>query len=253
MANSGSYARGDRPHSVPDPLAEPYARMVRTQRAYSAKQEAEQDQGSGSSRLSDAQVRKNAPREPQEQGRRFEHPGALESMIPIWGSGKEALADFEDGNYLGAVVNTGLAASDVVIAKAIVSGLAKGGLKTAAPYVWRTKGGKEGARPWLGERGFLKPGQPGHHWLITQKSNAPDWLKNQPPFIKPTKDAVQHGRIHGPYTVDGVRLPRYNAAQRLWYGTPQWAKAGYTSSAGHAGTAAGLASADESAYPPRRR
>jgi len=48
-------------------------------------------------------------------------------MIPIWGSGKEALADYEDGNYLGAAINAGLAASDVFLVKAAISGVAKGG------------------------------------------------------------------------------------------------------------------------------
>ncbi|WP_337189254.1 hypothetical protein [Phenylobacterium sp.] len=41
MAESGSYARGDRARSVLDPLAEPYARSVAWQAAYNARQEAE--------------------------------------------------------------------------------------------------------------------------------------------------------------------------------------------------------------------
>ncbi len=176
-------------------------------------------------------------------------------MIPIWGSGKEALADFEVENYVGAAVNTGLAVSDVFLAKAVVSGLAKGGLKVAGPHVWRVpypevkaaqrrKEKLQGARQWMGEKGFVKPGDHGHHWAIPQKAKfIPDWVKNQPPFINPM-DAVKHGRTHGPYTVDGVKLPRFNAVERLWHATPPWAKAGYISSAGHGGTAAGRAAAD---------
>jgi hypothetical protein len=194
--------------------------------------------------------------------RRYEHPGVLKSMIPIWGSGKEALADFEDRNYGGAAVNAGLAISDVVLAKALLSGLTKGGLKVAGPHVWRKwekskavgeKAKATGMRPWLVERDFVKKGQPAHHWAFEQRTSVPDFVKNQAPFVKPMKDAVQHGRIHGRYTKGGVTLPRYNAPQRLWYGTPQWAKAGYISSAGHGGTAAGQANAAEDELSHTRR
>lgn len=41
MPGSGSYARGEQPRSVPDPLAKPYASMAAQQRAYNARQEAE--------------------------------------------------------------------------------------------------------------------------------------------------------------------------------------------------------------------
>ena len=40
LAGTGSYARGDQPRSVPDTLAQPYARMVTQQRAYNAQQAA---------------------------------------------------------------------------------------------------------------------------------------------------------------------------------------------------------------------
>ena len=94
-------------------------------------------------------------------------------------------------------------------------------------------------------KGFLEKGQPGHHWFLEQASNAPDWLKNQPLFVKPMKDAVQHGRVHGPYTVNGVRLPQFNAAERFWYGTPDWFKALNVSVPGHLGTAAGRGVSDK--------
>ena len=242
MAPSGSYARREQPRSVPDPLDEPYRKMIAQHRARNAQLEAkEAPTGSGVS-LVGHQRRSSTPL----TRRRIDHPGALESMVPIWGSGKEALADLEDRNYVGAAVNAGLAASDVFVAKAIVGGLAKGGLKMAGPWAWRQFEKREasGMRPWLGEKGFLKPNQPGHHWWLEQKGSAPDWLRNQPPFIKGMKDAAQHGRVHGRYTVGGVKLPRFNAVERLWYGTPDWLKAGYVSSAGHAGEAAGRAGAD---------
>ena len=250
MARSNSYERWGEPRSAPDDLAEPYARMVAQQRAYNERQEAEAAKREAE--------RKREPRSPE---RRIDHPGTLESMIPVWGSGKEALADLEDGNYVGFGVNAALAASDVVLAKALVSGVIKGGVKTAGlkmagPHAWRTGPPRTdaGMRKWLGDKKFAKPGQPMHHWWLEQKSKAPDWLKNQPPFLKPMKDAVQHGRIHGRYTVDGVKLPQFNRYERLWHGTPDWLKAGYVSSAGHAGTATGKAIGPEPyATSPRPR
>lgn len=47
LAESGSYARGGQPRSVPDTLAEPYARMVAQQRAINARQEAALEQRTG--------------------------------------------------------------------------------------------------------------------------------------------------------------------------------------------------------------
>ena len=175
-------------------------------------------------------------------------------MIPVVGSGQEALADLEDRKYALAALNAGLAVSDLALLKALVVGLAKGGLKTGGEFAWRTKSWPkdrverekvQGAREWLGERGFLKTGQPGHHWIFEQKTSVPDWIKNQPPFITAMKDAVEHGRVHGPYTVNGVKLPRFNALERFWYGTPPWVKSAYVSSAGHSGAAAGRAGADQ--------
>lgn len=236
MAGTGSFTRGDKPRSVPDPLAEPYAAMTAKQRAYNTRQEAG-------------------------KGLTVEHPGTLESMAPIWGSGKEAVADWQEKKYVRAGVNAALAASDIFLAKAVVSGVLKGGLKTAGPYVWRTKYKEKlpngdlavGAREWLGKQGFLKPGQPGHHWLIPQKSWVPEVIKNQPPFVMGTKDAVQHGRIHGPYTVNGVRLPRFSVPERLWFGTPPWAKAAAASVTGHAGEAVDRAVATSPPAPKLSR
>jgi hypothetical protein len=189
--------------------------------------------------------------EPEAQ--KIGHPGPLESLLPIWGSGREAIADLEDRNYFGGAFNAGLAASDFVVAKALLGGLAKGGVKVGGKYVWRNAPWEEeNMRQWLGKQGFLKPGQHGHHWWLEQKSSAPDLLKNQPPFIKGTKDAVEHGRIHGPYTVNGVKLPQFNAAQRFWHGTPDWWKALNVSMPGHAGTAAGRSKSEPSARRPEQ-
>jgi hypothetical protein len=216
-----SFERGGQPRSVPDPDGDAYDEMIRRNKAL----------GDREFSLAERPGLANVG-----------HPSTVESLIPMWGSGREALADLHDGNYIGAAVNGGLAASDAVFVKALVGGLAKGGLKLGGSYAWRTAPWtEESMRQWLGRKGFLKPNQPGHHWWLEQKSRVPDWIRNQPPFIKGTADAVEHGRIHGRYTVDGTKLPRFNALERFWKGTPDWFKALNISIPGHADLASGEA------------
>ena len=231
MASSGSYARGDQPRSVPDPYAKAHATAARTQRAYNARQVAELEPR----RANKGPIGKaRGPNWAPDVG----HPGTLESLAPIWGSGREALADLHDGDYLGAVGNGVMAASDVVLAKAVLTGLYKGALKIGGSHAWRSKPWDEvpGVRKWMGEKGHLKPGQHGHHGLIPQNGwgkAVPDFIKNQPWNIKGL-NPVTHGRIHGRYTVDGVKLPRFNPVERVWHGTPAWTKPAATGAGGGA-------------------
>ncbi len=48
-------------------------------------------------------------------------PGTLESLIPIWGSGREAAAAFSAGNYWTGAFFTAMAISDVFLVKAIAT------------------------------------------------------------------------------------------------------------------------------------
>lgn len=219
---SDLYAFGGQPRSVPDPEGEAYDEMIRRRKML------------GDREFTSAESDTALP----DVG----HPGIAESMIPVWGSGREALADLHDGHYVGAAGNGAIAASDVFLLKALAGGLLKGGLRLSGNFAWRSaRWEQDGMRKWLGNQGFLKPGQHGHHWLFEQKSRVPDWLKNQPPFINGMADAVEHGRIHGPYTVNGTRLPRFNAVERAWRGPPDWFKALNISVPGHAAVATGAA------------
>lgn len=169
------------------------------------------------------------------------HPGFAESLIPVWGSGREAVADFQDGDYAGAALNGALAASDLFLAGSLAKGLAKGSVyiaKGAAenPYAWKK------VRSWMGERGDLLPRQPGHHWLIPQKewgSSVPDWVKNQPWNIKGMPNQTVHNQVHGHYRNPPkkpstmVRPRPFNPAERYWYGTPAWSKVGTAGAVGH--------------------
>lgn len=163
----------------------------------------------------------------------YAHPAMLESLIPIWGSGREAVADFHDGDYVGAGINGALAVSDLSLAESLAKGLAKGGFSVAkdaageAPYGW-----KRVVRPWMGEKGYLEAGQHGHHWAIPQNGwgkTVPDAIKNQPWNIKPMPSAEAHGRITGSYK----GKPRFNVLERYLHGTPTWSKVATGAALGH--------------------
>ncbi len=143
------------------------------------------------------------------------HPGFAESLIPVWGSGRDAVADLQEGDYSGAALKGALAVSDLIPAEAVAGSLEKGAWKGGS-HAWSA------TRKWLGKE-YLEPGQHGHHWLIPQNGwgkDVPDWLKNQPWNIKGMPSPEVHGRIHGRYNG-----PQFNPAQRFWYGTPAWVKA----------------------------
>ncbi len=187
------------------------------------------------------------------------HPGFAESLIPVWGSGREAVADFREGDYVGAGFNAALAASDLFLAGAAAKGLAKGainiekGLTKTAPYEWKN------VRRRLGKEGFLELKQEGHHWLIPQGGRfgraVPNVIKNQRWNIKPMPNSEVgrelHARIHRPVTrratatTPAVKLKRFNPLQRYIHGTPTYWKSTNGVAAGHA-TGAAKAEWDES-------
>lgn len=212
MPGSGSYARGDQPRSVPDDLKHPYEDMAKKQKAYNAKQE-------------EAWYRK--------------HPGLAESLVPVWGSAREAVADAYEGDVVGAVVNTGLAISDLAPGGNAVKAGAKG-LGKAGSHTWNA------TRKWMGRKGMLQPGQHGHHGIIPRNGwgkFVPDVVKNHPANITATRDTPDHMRIHGPYR----GLPQYGPVQRYRRGSPDWAKRA------HVRGPTGVATAVDSQTEPRRK
>jgi len=157
----------------------------------------------------------------------------VESLIPVWGSGREAVADFQEGDYPGAALNGALAASDLFLAESIAKGVSKGAFYTVKsvsknPYDWDRY-----VRPWLGgKRGMLAARQHGHHWAIPQNGwgkRVPDRIKNQPWNIKPMPSPEVHGRLTNSYK----GKPRFNAVERYVYGTPTWSKVGAGAAVGH--------------------
>jgi len=63
-------------------------------------------------------------------------PGFWEGLIPVWGSGRAAINDFQEGKWGWGLVNSAVAISDVFLVKAIVVGggklLIEGGAKMLA-------------------------------------------------------------------------------------------------------------------------
>jgi hypothetical protein len=221
------------PRPVPDPEGDRYDEMLRQERLRRARAEATEVDST-----------------PDSVG----HPELLESLIPVWGSGREAVADFQEGDYAGAALNGALAASDLFLAGSVAKGVAKGGLyivnvtakntakKTGGrasmtnPYSWDKR-----VRPWMGNHGYLAKGQAGHHWAIPQNGwgkGVPEWVKNQPWNIKPMPEGPAGAEMHGRMTGRYKGKPKFNAVERYIYGTPAWSKTATVTAVGHPTAAA---------------
>jgi RHS repeat-associated protein len=141
-------------------------------------------------------------------------PGLAESFIPVWGSGREAINDFQTGHYVWGTVNGVIAASDAVLIGYGVKALCKGAWKMGS-HTWSA------TRKWYGKTRELPPNTQVHHWAVPQGGwgkTVPDVVKNQPWNLNPMRDWATHANIHG-YGPDP-----YNAVGRWWHGTPDWAK-----------------------------
>ena len=136
--------------------------------------------------------------------------GFWESMIPVWGSGKQAYEDFNCGRWGWGLFNTALAITDIIPARAVAGGLIKGAWKGGS-NTWKA------TRAWYGATRNLAKGTPVHHWLIPRGgwgSHVPDVIKNQPWNLMPMPNQKFHNAVHG-WGPDA-----FNAAERFWYGTP---------------------------------
>jgi hypothetical protein len=176
------------------------------------------------------------------------HPDFGESLVPVWGSAREAVADAYDGDYFGAGLNGALALSDLALASALGKGLAKvglkGGLRLAGDEVGKNYGWTN-VRTKLGKAELAEPGQHMHHWLLHQNEGlgkyAPDWLKNQPWNLKAMPSPEVHQRIHSAWKGQ----PRFNMIDRYRYGVPTPAKAAQAVAVGHVSAGARARLEDE--------
>ena len=201
------------PRSVSDPDAQAYDEMIRRQRALRARQESDAAPSPRTSSGGPPPSNNSPP------------IAKVEGPLDELNFARKAREKWEHGERLDALTDGIQAAMDTLITIDTGRGLLKGGLKLDGPLKWRTKPWEEpGMRKWLGEKGFLEPGQHGHHAIIPNNGwgkSVPDVIKNQPFNIKGMKTPEQHGRIHGRY----LGQPQFNAIERYWYGTPRWWKA----------------------------
>jgi RHS repeat-associated protein len=147
-------------------------------------------------------------------------PGTWEGMIPIWGSGRASINDFQEGHYIWGTINGAVAISDVFLVKSIVTGIGKGAIKFGS-HTWPA------TRKWYAKTGRAVEGQPVHHWLIEQNSTigkrVPEAIKNQPWNLMPMASKELH---------DSLRAVGTSMLERVWKGTPAWVKTLITSVTG---------------------
>ena len=152
------------------------------------------------------------------------HPGLAESMVPIWGSGREGLAYLQEGHPFLAAANLGLAGAELFGIGEIGSDVAKLGLRLGKSQTWGA------VRKAALKQGLIDPFQPGHH-IIPRKvipKWVPDSMTNNWINIKPMADEViegvqhtgaqVHRRLHGRAMVNGQWMPEFNWFQKLRYG-----------------------------------
>ena len=142
-------------------------------------------------------------------------PGTAESFIPIWGSGRESIDDFQNGRYIWGTINGALAASDVFLVGTTVKAFCKGAWKTGS-HAWKV------TRDSYGRTRGLAKGTPVHHWAIPQKfmteGSFSETIGNQPWNLMPMESRAFHDAVHG------WGPNAFNFGERVWYGSPTWAK-----------------------------
>jgi hypothetical protein len=136
---------------------------------------------------------------------------------------RESAADVPDGNLGGAALNVGLGAADAFTGESLL----RGGLKLVGSHTWPA------TRKWLTETGFANKGQVVHHSLLERNQGLgkwlPDFIKNQPPNLKPMPSVQIHDRMdHAAWG-----MPQLNFFERYHYGTPDWLKWFKPAAAGH--------------------
>lgn len=140
------------------------------------------------------------------------------TAIPVFAPTLDAIADYRDGDYTGAVLNAALAAGDVLpwasAGKILNLGSRVGwrNLVHADLTFNRSKG-------LLRKGGYIKPGQEVHHTVaIGGKHHTENW-RNSLLLLKPMRKE-DHKLLSGKWK--GV--PKYPLPVRFWFGTNHWQK-----------------------------
>ena len=160
-----------------------------------------------------------------ELGLALSAPGFWEGFIPVWGSGRQAIHDFQCGDWGWGLFNTAMAVTDVIPIRAAAGMLGKGAWKVGGSHTW------DATRKWMRRRGYGTPGSPFHHWLIPQSGwgrIVPDWIKNQPWNVMDVGSRAWHNAIEGKGP-GALSMPG-----RIWHGSPPAVRAAGISGSGKA-------------------
>ena len=147
-----------------------------------------------------------------QEGPDIPRPNILAQQIPVVGSAWQAVSDLQDGDYVSAAINAGSAVAEATPVGAAVRGARA--LRLGAQLLEVAPKARTVTRA-MRSKGLAGPGQEIHHAipLKGKPRNLPD-ARNHPLLLK-TLPKEQHRRIHGSWQGQ----PRYNPAQRVWYGT----------------------------------
>jgi RHS repeat-associated protein len=141
------------------------------------------------------------------------------NFVPILGSSLDAYDSFQCGNIAAGIFHTGLAVLDMTGAAALAKGLTVGSFKLGARTALKEVYGEGLSLAWdnvrkrMLRRGLVDKGVAAHHWGFSQASDVADWLKNHPANLMPNISKFAHDAFH-----------YGNLPEKLWYGTPSWAK-----------------------------
>jgi hypothetical protein len=181
-------------------------------------------------------------------GLRVGQPGSVESFIPVWGSARSAVDDFQCGKWGRGLFNAGMAGLDLVGGWLIKAG-GRLAIK-AGSHAWRA------TRKWLGKEVWNLPkGTQVHHWLVPQRlydgienqtvREITRAIFNQPWNLLPVlpRNGITSQMLHN--GIHGKGPLAYGPIGRLWYGTPHEAKAVVGMVAGDVPNSMTIGAADE--------
>jgi len=112
-------------------------------------------------------------------------PGFAESLIPVWGSGRAAIDDFQNGRWGWGIFNTALAISDLIMVGTVVKTISKVGVKGIVKIGGSYSHGA--VTRWMTKTGWETAGKQAHHCVIPQSGWGkwiPNFIKNQPWNLK---------------------------------------------------------------------
>jgi hypothetical protein len=156
---------------------------------------------------------------------RIRQPGPAASLIPVVGPAWQAAADLQEGNLVGAGVNTALAIADATPAGPLIKGVKAAKLGIGVLKKGSVTAGA--AQKMIRKAGLTGPGKEVHHSIPLDGvgRSVQDW-RNHYLFLKVLPKEV-HRRLHGSW----AGKPKYDPIRRIWYGSTDWQKALPTSAA----------------------